>query len=1038
MLNLRFFFFLASVLFICCLQTNAQQTAFRFLNFNSKDGLSSGYMYGVSQDARGYLWVGTGNGLYRYNGKRFESFRSTIDRPGSTISNGLQGVYADQSGNLWLGSINDFQWYNTNTDRYSRPNERDSVVKKLLGANIYNFQPDREGDIWIVTQNNFFFRFDKKDSSFNDYENLITPETGRTVFSIIQGRDERFYAILPNGVMIFRKNGSLIKFIPCLTAYLTNGVYHAGKILVSTFGNGILFLNEDKNELETWMDVGRFAGNSIFCLTSVSDTELWAGSYSLFHIVSGEVTEIKSSRLSTFDLHANKIGLLFFDRNRNLWISSHNGLSLMCWQNQSIVSAKLIDKNSTEQMEPNAVVPIGDKGDFLVAGFQTRGYFYYEASSGKLLFHVNPFTQKSITAIVVAPDGKIFCTDDERFYQFDGVSRALVPFVLRDESGKPMKLIGRNCYDKKGRIYIASADNGFYVWDYPGKTVKHYNLWDIDKSLPKGDNMIYPTLADRLGNIWFTSNSGVYELKVDENKFNHRANTEYPGIPLMRTTQSICEDAKGHIWISTLDNGIYELYFDKGEEQLKNFGQQSGVGLPSDYIYRIKPDSDDRFLWLATSQGVLRYDTELNKVVLSLTEQRGLFKDDTYSIYTLPNNIVVATYFGVLDIFDFSRWKQDKNEKVIQFNSIKVMNRELVYDGSYLDRRIEIDYDKNYVQLDFSSLNFNNPNHILYSWQLEGIDPNPVVSNSGTAIYSGLQPGKYRFKVKAGTGDNYWASEETELILVVRPPFWKRTWFFILIASMIGGLAYLFYRRKIDLVKQQAQLKEVYTKQMAELELKALRAQMNPHFIFNSLNSIQKYILQNETIKASQYLTRFSRLIRLILDHSDTEYIELSSEIELLKLYCEMENARFNGQFKYEIILDPEILPELCRIPSMMIQPYIENAIWHGLLHKEGMGNLTIKFKKEGEALRVEIDDDGVGRAKAEELRSKQSLKRKSYGIQVTQHRINVINRQENVKASVRIIDKVDESGKPTGTLVVLTIPLSPINTSDYVKSNRD
>ena len=207
--------------------------------------------------------------------------------------------------------------------------------------------------------------------------------------------------------------------------------------------------------------------------------------------------------------------------------------------------------------------------------------------------------------------------------------------------------------------------------------------------------------------------------------------------------------------------------------------------------------------------------------------------------------------------------------------------------------------------------------------------------------------------------------------------------------------------------------------------MKALRAQMNPHFIFNSLNSIQKYILKKEHFEASQYLTRFSRLIRLILDHSNQNTILLSSELDLLRLYIEMESLRFDNSFTHTINVDKNINAESYLIPSMLIQPYVENAIWHGLLHKEDKGHLALNFSlSDSNNLKVVIEDNGVGREKAREFKSKQVLKKKSYGMQITENRIAIINKTMNINATSDIVDLKDAFGNAIGTKVILNIPL--------------
>lgn len=213
---------------------------------------------------------------------------------------------------------------------------------------------------------------------------------------------------------------------------------------------------------------------------------------------------------------------------------------------------------------------------------------------------------------------------------------------------------------------------------------------------------------------------------------------------------------------------------------------------------------------------------------------------------------------------------------------------------------------------------------------------------------------------------------------------------------------------------------------MVEVEMQALRAQMNPHFIFNCLNSINRYIVKSDQATASLYLTRFAKLIRLILDNSNSQAVTLSSEMEALKLYIEMELIRFEKQFSYSIEVDEDVAADSIYMPPLIIQPYVENAIWHGLLHKEETGNLTIRLKlsKPG-LLECCIEDNGVGRARAKELRSKSASTKKSLGMKLTQDRLQLLSREgESGLPVIEIEDLYHEDGSAAGTRVVLRIPV--------------
>lgn len=231
---------------------------------------------------------------------------------------------------------------------------------------------------------------------------------------------------------------------------------------------------------------------------------------------------------------------------------------------------------------------------------------------------------------------------------------------------------------------------------------------------------------------------------------------------------------------------------------------------------------------------------------------------------------------------------------------------------------------------------------------------------------------------------------------------------------------------KNNQLRQEEKLKREFHEQLADVEMKALKAQMNPHFIFNSLNSINWYIIKSESEKASLYLTKFSKLIRLILDNSNHKIISLDQELTALKLYLDLEVFRFNEKFAYTISIQPELNPLSIGIPPMIIQPFVENAIWHGLLHKETPGKLEIAVGQMEGGIQCVITDNGVGRKKAGELKSKAADKEKSYGMKITRDRLNMLNRETTI-ASIEIIDLVDEQEQASGTKVIVKIIASEL-----------
>lgn len=212
---------------------------------------------------------------------------------------------------------------------------------------------------------------------------------------------------------------------------------------------------------------------------------------------------------------------------------------------------------------------------------------------------------------------------------------------------------------------------------------------------------------------------------------------------------------------------------------------------------------------------------------------------------------------------------------------------------------------------------------------------------------------------------------------------------------------------------------------MREVEMQALRAQMNPHFIFNCLNSINRYIVKSDQATASLYLTRFAKLIRLILDNSNSKNVVLSNELEALRLYIEMESLRFSQKFSYQIEVDSNVNPDSIEVPPLIIQPFVENAIWHGLLHKTEGGHLHIHLKMLREnMLQCTVEDNGIGRRKARELKSKSATTRKSLGMQLTEDRLSLLNQHAQLNSSIDIVDLSGPDGEAAGTRVILKIPV--------------
>jgi LytS/YehU family sensor histidine kinase len=346
---------------------------------------------------------------------------------------------------------------------------------------------------------------------------------------------------------------------------------------------------------------------------------------------------------------------------------------------------------------------------------------------------------------------------------------------------------------------------------------------------------------------------------------------------------------------------------------------------------------------------------------------------------------------------------------------------------------IRLSYTENFFSIEFSGLDYTNPSKNLYRYKLDNYDAGWVFANAGQrrAEYRKVDPGTYDFLVTGSNNDGIWNQDGISLTIIISPPWWK-TWIFQLFLILI--LVIFFWsviilriktiKRKHEVEKKMLSIE----KQVFELEQKALRLQMNPHFIFNSLNAIQNFVLINDTDKAVNYLAKFSHLMRMILANSTAAFITLKDELKALTYYMDLEKLRFDNKFDYLITRDPLIDEEFVEIPPMLFQPYVENAIIHGFINSPDPGLLDISLKRlnPGTMLCV-IQDNGIGREKAIEIREKSGIKRQPKGMTITQERIEIFNKQSRKNFSVKIIDLKNERGEALGTRVEFTIQYKEI-----------
>ncbi len=499
-------------------------------------------------------------------------------------------------------------------------------------------------------------------------------------------------------------------------------------------------------------------------------------------------------------------------------------------------------------------------------------------------------------------------------------------------------------------------------------------------------------------------------------------------------------------WIRLFPSKEDQTYWVTSFQQLIHYDKEFRViyrytpkeGLPALEIYSVIPDNRGN-IWFNTDRSIYQLIIRTGKIT-RLTENDGFLpfhftafprgiKDDHGDIY------FTARFHerGFIRISP-EKFRETYPPSMVYVQSLEINQTRFPLSTGVNDlQELSLKYFQNTITIETGVIDYYSNGNGRIRYKLEGINQDWQYAPAYYTIrYDGLGPGEYRLLIQASNAANEFNGPVKSLQIRITPALWNTTWFriaaFIFLVAIIYTLIRWRLHQKFSLQlersEKEKQLADMRQK-TGELEMQALRAQMNPHFIFNSLNSINRFILQNNKAQASEYLTKFSRLVRLILQNSQVALIPLASELEALKLYLELESVRFDHHFEYNLKVDDELETDILKVPPLIIQPYAENAIWHGLMHKEEKGHLEIKiFQRDDDVLYCKITDDGIGRKKAAELKSKSPSTHKSVGMQITADRISILQQKKQFDTTINITDLVLPDGSAGGTEVILKIPV--------------
>ncbi|CAG5080610.1 sensor histidine kinase [Parvicella tangerina] len=989
---------LFSVLF--CLCGFAQKSQFQV--FSVEEGLPQSQVYAMLMDNNHRIWLGTkGGGLTVFDGAKFKNFG---EKEG-LLDDKVFALFQDSHGIIWIGTSKNVVSFNGLEFTY-----HELITDNLVVSAI---QEDAEGRIWVATNKGLFYRNQQKWESYSEKVGALMVDVSCIFLDdegvLWAGNDDGLFKLSEMGYEQFTIHEGL-------TSNKVRSINEMnGKLLVGTYGGGLNVLINGE-----WRVLGdpKEIINDVY--VDHESEHVWLATHN------HGIVQIRPENNSTVYFNAedglstNHTRIIDQDYWGNIWVgTSGGGLN------------KMFTPNFVHFNEDNGI-----KGKMFYAIEKSRygGVWVSTGSNGVAriigdsvaVFNAsNGFKDVKSKALLEDSDGHLWIgTEGEGIYYYDGQH-----FVNLDgDDGLADNWIRSIVEDQEGVIWVATVSGISAITLDKSTPLFDYKIQDFSQVKGLPDDRINTMIVDDDNRKWFGCQSGHLGYILDNNIYFSEEDQKLIKSPV----KSLDIDSENRLWIATEGNGVFWGDLDN---QFVNFNRiGTSKGLNNNNVYLIQADLKNR-VWAGAGSGVDEISVSSSGELIYIkhySKNEGFLGGETCSD-AADIDEQGRVWIGTLDGLNcFSAKKGFVNDvppKVfldditIFYESIlNTSAKDQISDWFTVKDKLHLHHTQNHLSFHFDAINLINPNKVFFQYKLEGFDVSwSPISDRNDATYSNLPSGNYTFKVKAVNEDGVW-SEELVIPIEVSIPYWKTTWFFasvvsgiLMVIGIIVLLIFLRYRRR---TKEEREMLRI-ERNMLELEQKTLRLQMNPHFIFNAMNTVQALIAKNDTKEARYYLAKFSKLMRKILENSRHSFISIQDEMETLENYLNLEKLNTDFPFDYEIIVDDKIQPDAYGIPPLLLQPFVENAIVHGIKEIDYQGKITVRFILKENYIECVVEDNGRGRKAAKEVRHQKSSYHKSTALVLTQERLSTLN-EDNSYQSFEIIDLDD----PSGTRVVVRIPI--------------
>jgi ligand-binding sensor domain-containing protein len=970
-----------------------QQNA--YISYNTNDGLAQSQVRAIAQDQMGYLWLGTLGGLSRFDGKEFKNFSREDGLPDNQINCLLQG-----SEKFWIGTTGAVCWIN------GRGISSIPFPESLSSAKVLDIIEAPDGGLWMALSGEGLLYWDG--SNFAHF----TTESG------LPDNYVRSLDFAPNGDLwigtrsgLVVHDGELIQksaFDDLEKASVSDLlVTHDGVIYVCTFQDKLFKIYDREIDVFTSAD-GLLNGN-IRCAAELPNGDVWLGSSAGLNLVSaGQISAVRE----VDGLPYANIKSFGTDREGNLWIGTDGQGALR-------QAGKSFKTYSTEQGMPSEVAMDLTRLEDgrLIAGTYDQGLTVFDGKEFSPFERNEKLPGKTIWKVEHDSKNTLWVgTSSGLYIEEDGISK-----TITSADGLPGNRItalysdsenmwvgaenGVSLIDSNGEIKMTfSRANGFEgkrirsiirqgdkIWmGAEGKLISWDNSEFKSINVPdRTDAAIYCIEVDPFGKLWVGTAAGLYVLEEGTAELKvvpFSANFSSRNINFMATLED-------NTLLLGTNNGLYRLdlqAFD-ANQKIRSRHYTAYEGLNSTETNQNAVYVDDETVWFGTTMGLVKFQPYL----------------DNFDVQVAPKANITGIQLFLQDV----AWEA-KDDSISPFNGLPVSP--------------VLKHSENYVSFSYTGIYFNNPEKVKYLYKLEGADGEWLgPTKSRTATYAYLPHGDYTFKLRAYSDDEPDLVDEVSFGFSIKPPFYLTSWFFALCIALLLLLLYAIYQNRIRKERDKRNnLQLQFQSRMLELESQTLNSSMNRHFIFNALNSIQYYINMQDKRSANRYLTSFAKLIRMNLDSSQQTLTKLEDELSRLELYLSLEQMRFQGRFDYTINIEPDIEMSLVEIPSMMLQPFLENSIWHGILPATKHGEITIDIRGDAQSYRIQIDDNGIGVEASMRAKPSNGNGHISKGMEITQGRILLYKKMTGLGYNIDgPFDVKDSIGATTGTRVIISLP---------------